>query len=219
MSDTIHISVRTLVEHVYRSGSIDSRFRSQSTLLDGTRIHQMIQKTYQEPDRKEVYLRAEFQAENLTLIIDGRCDGLLFRDEEVVIDEIKSYVQSSEQIQQGGYPVHWAQAKLYGYMYAKDNDLQDISIQLTYVHVDTLEKTYFKKRYYFTELAEFLGKVIEDYSPYANLLQNHRRKRNKSCKELTFPFESYRDGQRKLAGVVYKSILDKKNLFAKAPTG
>jgi len=144
---------------------------------------------------------------------------LLFRDDEVVIDEIKSYSQPSEQIQLGGYPVHWAQAKLYAYMYAKDNDLEVISVQLTYVHVDTHEKTYFKKRYHVTELAEFLGKVIEDYSPYANLLHDHRRKRNESCKELTFPFESYREGQRKLAGVVYKSILDKKNLFAKAPTG
>ena len=38
-----------------RGGSIDSRFRSQSTLLDGTRIHQKIQKNYQATDQKEVY--------------------------------------------------------------------------------------------------------------------------------------------------------------------
>ncbi|MEH7304234.1 ATP-dependent DNA helicase [Neobacillus drentensis] len=219
MTDAISISVRTLVEHVYRSGSIDSRFRSQSTLLDGTRIHQMIQKTYQESDRKEVYLRAEVKAEDLSFIIDGRCDGLLFRDDEVVIDEIKSYSLLTEQIQQGGYPVHWAQAKLYAYMYARDNDLQEISVQLTYVHVDTLDKIYFKRNYHFTELEVFLGQIIVEYSPYANLLHEHRRNRNKSCKELAFPFDTYREGQRKLAGVVYKTIFDKKNLFAKAPTG
>lgn len=179
----------------------------------------MIQKTYQESDRKEVYLRTEMKVKDLSLIIDGRCDGLLFHDDVVVIDEIKSHSQSSEQIQHGGYPVHWAQAKLYAYMYAKDNDLEKIAVQLTYVQVDTLEKTYFKEIYYFTELEAFLGKVIEDYSPHANLLHEHRRSRNESCKELAFPFDSYREGQRKLAGVVYKSILDKKNLFAKAPTG
>ncbi len=217
--DTISISVRTLVEHVFRSGSIDSRFRSPSTMLDGTRIHQMIQKTYGESDQKEVYLRAEVKAGDLSFTVDGRCDGLLFRDEEVIIDEIKSFSHASEQIQQGGYPVHWAQAKLYAFMYAKDNDLQVITVQLTYVHVDTLEKTFFQKRYYITELEVFLENVMEDYSPYANLLSNHRKKRNESCRELTFPFETYREGQRKLAGAVYKSILDKKNLFAKAPTG
>ncbi|MEH7081865.1 ATP-dependent DNA helicase [Neobacillus drentensis] len=219
MAEAIQISVRTLVEHGYRSGSIDSRFRSSSTLHDGTRIHQMIQKTYGESDQKEVYLRAEVKAGDLSYIIDGRCDGLLFRDDGVVIDEIKSYSQTSEQIQQGGYPVHWAQAKLYAFMYAKDNNLQEINVQLTYVHVDTHEKIFFKKRYHLTELEVFLEHVMKEYSPYANLLANHRRQRNESCKELTFPFESYREGQRKLAGVVYKSIFDKKNLFAKAPTG
>ncbi|MFB5197339.1 ATP-dependent DNA helicase [Neobacillus sp. KR4-4] len=219
MSDTISISVRTLVEHVFRSGSIDSRFRSPSTMLDGTRIHQMIQKTYGESDQKEVYLRTEVKAGELSFTIDGRCDGLLFRDEEVIIDEIKSFSHASEQIQQGGYPVHWAQAKLYALMYAKDNDLQKITVQLTYVHVDTLEKIFFQKRYNITELEVFLENVMEDYSPYANLLSSHRKKRNESCKELTFPFETYREGQRKLAGAVYKSIFDKKNLFAKAPTG
>ncbi|MEH7075703.1 ATP-dependent DNA helicase [Neobacillus drentensis] len=219
MSGTIHISVRSLVEHVYRSGSIDSRFRSQATMHDGTRIHQMIQKTYQETDRKEVYLRAEIKAEDLSFIIDGRCDGLLFREDEVVIDEIKSYSRSSEHIQQGGYPVHWAQANLYAYMYAKDNNLHKITVQLTYVQVETLEKTFFRRRYSITELDSFLGKVIKDYSPYANLLHELRKKRNESCKEVAFPFETYREGQRKLAGAVYKSIYDKKNLFVKAPTG
>jgi Rad3-related DNA helicase len=219
VSDAIHISVRILVEHVYSSGSIDSRFRSQSTLLDGTRIHQKIQKTYQDSDQKEVYLRAEVASDDLSFIIDGRCDGLLFRGDEVIIDEIKSFSQTSEQIQQGGYPVHWAQAKMYAYMYAKDKDLQEIYVQLTYVQVETLEKTYYKRKYLFRELEAFVVKVTADYAPYAKLLHKHREKRNESCKELTFPFDTYREGQRKLAGVVYKSILDEKNLFAKAPTG
>jgi DNA excision repair protein ERCC-2 len=219
MSEAIQISVRALVEHVFRSGSIDSRFRSPSTLLDGTRIHQMIQKTYQDSDQKEVYLRTEIPFDDFSFIIDGRCDGLLFREDEVIIDEIKSFSQPSEQLEQGGYPVHWAQAKMYAYMYAMDNDLQEIFVQLTYVHVETLSKTYFKKKYQFSELVTFVGKVIEEYVPYAKLLHEHRKKRNESCKELAFPFDSYREGQRKLAGVVYKTILDEKNLFAKAPTG
>ena len=54
MESDIQISVRTLVEYVFKSGSIDARFRSQTALLDGTRIHQKIQKTYQEGDQKEV---------------------------------------------------------------------------------------------------------------------------------------------------------------------
>jgi Rad3-related DNA helicase len=219
MSDEIPISVRALVEYVFRSGSIDSRFRSQSTLIDGTRIHQKIQKTYQKDDQKEVYLRAEISNDDLTFLIDGRCDGLLFRDGGVMVDEIKSFSQPLEQIEGEGYPVHWAQAKLYAYMYAKDNALTEILVQLTYVHVETEAKKYYQKNYTLSELQTFVVKVIEGYTPYAKLQHEHRIKRNESCKELAFPFETYRDGQRKLAGAVYKTIVDKKNLFTKAPTG
>ena len=78
MSNDVHISVRTLVEYVFQSGSIDSRFRSQSTLLDGTRIHQKIQKTYQDTDQKEVYLRTEIPFQDLSFVIDGDVMGFCF---------------------------------------------------------------------------------------------------------------------------------------------
>ncbi len=58
---------------------------------------------------------------DLPIIIDGRCDGLLFRDDGVTIDEIKSSVQPLERLEGEGYPVHWAQAKMYAYIYAKDH--------------------------------------------------------------------------------------------------
>src|SRR3954464_11618092 len=133
LSNTIQIAVRTLVEHVFSSGSIDSGFRSQSTLLDGTRIHQKIQKTYQESDQKEVYLRTDHAFNDLIFTIDGRCDGLLFREGEVTIDEIKSTSLPLEQLEGDGRLVHWAQAKMYAYIYAKDHQLQGIFVQLTYV--------------------------------------------------------------------------------------
>src|SRR3954453_925758 len=102
MSNEVQISVRTLVEYVFQGGSIDSRFRSQSTLLDGTRIHQKIQKTYQESDQKEVYLRTDHAFNYLIFTIDGRCDGLLFREGEVTIDEKKSTPLPLEQLEGDG---------------------------------------------------------------------------------------------------------------------
>lgn len=219
MTNDVHISVRTLVEHVFSSGSIDARFHSQTTLIDGTRAHQKIQKTYQEGDQKEVYVKAEIPFEDLIFIIDGRCDGLLFRDDKVTLDEIKSFSLPLDRLEGEGYPVHWAQAKMYAYMYSRDHEQQEIAVQLTYVHVVTEEKRYFKKILSFSELELFVFEVINAYAPYATQQHEHRNKRNQSCKELPFPFESYRAGQRKLAGVVYKAISDEKSLFVKAPTG
>ncbi|MDR7078249.1 Rad3-related DNA helicase [Neobacillus niacini] len=219
MSNTIQIAVRTLVEHVFSSGSIDSRFRSQSTLLDGTRIHQKIQKTYQESDQKEVYLRTDHAFKDLIFTIDGRCDGLLFREGEVTIDEIKSTSLPLDQLEGDGRLVHWAQAKMYAYIYAKDQQLQEIFVQLTYVQVESDEKKYIKKSFTLGELEVFVNEVVENYYPYAKLLYDHRKERNESSKHLVFPFDSYRAGQRKLAGAVYKTISEEKSLFVKAPTG
>ncbi|MDN3016291.1 ATP-dependent DNA helicase [Paenibacillus sp. BSR1-1] len=219
MKKDVQISVRTLVEYVYRSGSIDSRFRSQATLLDGTRIHQKIQKNYQEGDQKEVYLRIEIPFEDISFIIDGRCDGLLFKEGEVTIDEIKSFSQPLHLLEGEGYPVHWAQAKMYAFIYSRDNQLREINVQLTYVHVESEEKKYIKKTFTIEELERFAFDCLKGYAAYAKLQLQHREKRNVSCKELSFPFPTYREGQRKLAGAVYKTISEGKNLFAKAPTG
>ncbi len=218
MSNDIRLSVRNLVEYVYRSGSIDSRFRSPSTLLDGTRIHQKIQKTYQETDQKEVYLRTEIPYRHLSFVIDGRCDGLLFQDDIVIVDEIKSFSQTLDK-QGDGYPVHWAQAKMYAYIYSKDHEFMDMTVRLTYVHVESDEKIYYEKKFSFSELESFAFEMIEGYAPYAMNKHEHLIKRNERIKALPFPFESYRAGQRKLAGALYKSILDEKSLFVEAPTG
>jgi Rad3-related DNA helicase len=207
------------VEYVYREGSIDSRFLSSTTLLDGTRIHQKIQKTYQDTDLREVYLRTKLPFQNLTFIIDGRCDGLLFHNDEVTIDEIKSISQPLEQMMEEGYPVHWAQAKMYAFMYSMDHELAEIIVQLTYVHVQSEEKQIYKKKFTFLELEYFAMKIVEGYAPYALHMQRHRCNRNESIKGLSFPFENYRVGQRKLAGAVYKTVSEEKSLFAMAPTG
>lgn len=52
MSLEVPISVRTLVEYVFNTGSIDARFRSQTSLLDGTRIHQKSRKRIKKMTKK-----------------------------------------------------------------------------------------------------------------------------------------------------------------------
>ena len=59
MQTEIKLSVRSLVEYVFRSGSIDTRFRTTTTMTEGTKAHKAIQGTYEETDQKEVYLKTE----------------------------------------------------------------------------------------------------------------------------------------------------------------
>ncbi|UUZ94133.1 hypothetical protein LJK87_05790 [Paenibacillus sp. P25] len=220
MDETIKLSVRALVEYVYRSGSIESGFHAATTLTDGTEAHQKLQKEYKPSDQKEVYLQTELLVDDLLFIIEGRCDGLLLTEEgEPLIDEIKSTSRDVSLISEDRHPVHWAQAKCYAYMYAMAHGIPRIHVQLTYVEVDSGKLRRFRRAETAEELQHFMTDLVRRYAPFAALKLQLARRRNESIKRLPFPFETYRAGQRKLAGAVYKTIADGKSLFAKAPTG
>ncbi|HEY4390207.1 MAG TPA: ATP-dependent DNA helicase, partial [Paenibacillus sp.] len=220
MKDQVKIAVRPLVEYVFRSGSLDSGFRTGTALTEGTKAHQQVQRSYGEADQKEVYLAAEIPYEDLLFVIEGRCDGLLVLENgSVMIDEIKSSSGEIPATMDETYPVHWAQANCYAYMYAREHRAQRMKIQLTYVQIITGEQRRFQQEADFAELEAFVNEIVEQYAPYAQMLRDHQIARDKSISELEFPFTSYRVGQRKLVGAVYKVIGEGVHLFAKAPTG
>lgn len=216
----IHISVRSLVEYVYRSGSIDSGLKTATSMHEGTRLHQKIQNEYKDQDQKEVYLKTDIEFDGITYTVDGRCDGILTDGQTIIIDEIKSTSRDIREIDHHHSPVHWAQVKFYAFMYLLQQDKEDeIIIQLTYIQKQTKEEKRFKENVTRNELHPYVEGIIQAYSPYAKMMIEHKRKRNESIRDLLFPFPEFRQGQRKLAGAVYKTIQDKKNLFANAPTG
>ncbi|MGG1616188.1 ATP-dependent DNA helicase [Paenibacillus sp. NRS-1781] len=219
MKEPINISVRPLVEYMHRSGSIHGGFHSNSSMLEGTRVHQLIQKSYKEHDRKEVHLRTEIPYEGALFIVEGRCDGLIELDGIWTVDEIKSISIPLEDIPGDGQPVHWAQAFLYAYMIAREEQRNSMQAQLTYVQAHSGEIRRFRRVLSFAELETFALRMVEGYAPYAFLLRAHAEKRDASIATLAFPFATYRSGQRPLAGSVYKTIAEGVNLFAKAPTG
>ena len=90
----IRISVRNLVEFVLRSGDIDNRCSGNAqkdAMLAGGRIHRKIQKRMGSGYRAEVPLKHEVQDEEqeITLLVEGRADGIFTENGIPVIDEIK----------------------------------------------------------------------------------------------------------------------------------
>ncbi|KAF9138285.1 hypothetical protein BGX30_009305 [Mortierella sp. GBA39] len=215
----VRISVRPLVEYAFSSGDIDSGFRSATAMVEGTRIHQQVQKTYGEGDQKEVFLKREIPFGDLTYVIEGRCDGLIQTDDGWMIDEIKSTAASLDAMEGDGKPVHWAQAQVYAYIYAMDHGLDRMTVQLTYVETHTGTEHRFRRVLTLAELEAFVMGVLEIYTPYAALRLKNAHLRDESIRALPFPFDTYREGQRKLAGAVYQAVKEKRKLFAKAPTG
>lgn len=100
----IKISVRNLVEFVLRAGDLDTRFMGSNRAVEGTKAHQKIQKENRE--KYSVFLGEEYLSEvslkhsvsynEGNIIIDGRADGILIKNKEVTIDEIKTVTKELE---------------------------------------------------------------------------------------------------------------------------
>ena len=221
---TVRVSVRNLVEFILRGGDIDNRTSGtmeKEAMLMGGRLHRKIQRSMGSDYHAEVSLKTRIPCSGFQLQVEGRADGIIIHEEEgapsVTIDEIKGVLRDLEHISEP-VDVHLAQAKCYAYIYADQNDLKRIGVQMTYCNLDTEEIKRFHKEYTVDELTEWFTELIRQYEKWAEFQIEWERKRNASIKQTKFPF-AYRPGQRDVAAAVYRTILRKKKLFIQAPTG
>lgn len=218
------ISVRELVEFVYRSGDLDLRFQGKSKMADGIKIHQKIQKSQGSAYEAEVTLQKTVSitredARCVALTISGRADGILKMEHGYLIDEIKGTSQSLEHIEALTYPVHWAQAKIYGAIFCEQNHLDCIEIQLTYAHFESSEIKRLRETFSAEALMEFLEDTVSRYEKWLLFKSDWAELRKSSLDALAFPFDAYRSGQRQLAVNVYNTIKEGGVLYSEAPTG
>ena len=215
----IKISVRNFVEFMLRSGDIDNRkhVSSENAMIEGGRIHRMIQRRMGSEYEAEVFLKYEEETPKYKLIIDGRADGIITTSTQITIDEIKGTYRELERIKKPE-PVHLAQAKVYAYIYGKRNGLQTICVRMTYCNMDTEELKYFTEEYTLGELKEWFEELVAGYKKWAEFQIDWRQKRQDSIKKVCFPY-MYRKGQKELAAGVYRTIYHGRKLFLEAPTG
>lgn len=213
------ISVRGLVEFIFRSGDIASGEGSFSkdAMAEGSRIHRKIQGKMGLNYDAEVSMKYDVVKPDYVLTIEGRADGVITEKDGVTIDEIKGVYKKLEYMEEPIF-VHKAQAMCYAYIYAMQNDLDNISVQMTYCNLDTEEIKRFKDSFTFDELQMWFHNVVEEYCKWAQFEVDNRTIRNESIEDIEFPYP-YRAGQRDMAGSVYLSIKRRQNLFVQAPTG
>ncbi len=216
--DKIKLSVRELVEFVYKSGDISVKSLSSDRAMEGIKAHKILQSQMGDNYHKEFYLKNEFELNNILFVIEGRADGII-RDSEVTIDEIKSTYMPLDLIDDGYNLAHDAQAKCYGYMYGLLNNSDKLNVQLRYYNLDTKETKIITNSYTIEELKDFFYKLLDTYIDWAETIIKLRKQRDKTIKELIFPFDNYRKGQRDFCLAVYQTIKSGKKLFAQAPTG
>lgn len=216
----LHISVRNLVEFIFREGDIDnrsSRAMSADAMMEGTRIHRKIQGSMGKEYQAEAPLSLVVEGDLYELTVEGRADGIFTEDGKCFVDEIKGMYRKVELFEKPVF-VHRAQAMCYAYIFALQNNMETIGIQMTYCNLETEQTKYFREEFSFEEIKKWFDDLMEEYGKWATFQCEMKNQRQASIKELDFPYE-YRPGQKKLVSDVYRTIIRQKLLFMQAPTG
>lgn len=219
MQKVIRLSVRRLVEFLLRTGDIDNRFLSNRRALEGIRLHQKIQNQYPTSFQKEVFLRGEKEKNGFAILLEGRADGLYEGEDEILIDEIKSTLYSETELKKKPNPLHWAQLKCYGWILCKEKELDSIELRLTYIHVESESVFYVQESFSSSVLNDFVQSLIDKYWKIQEKINIFTENKKQSIHSLSFPYPSFRKGQRQLAVATYNMIQKKGTLLAQAPTG
>lgn len=242
----IKISVRSLVEFIFRSGDISdssSGTLSREAMNAGSRIHRKLQKRAGSHYNSEVPLRYTEELGGHLITVEGRADGIIdrcggeqeesgdiddgfdmaegyavdFHDSDVLIDEIKGIYRNLDDME-SPQRVHVAQAMCYAYIYSKENNYSWIDVRISYVNLDSEKEKFFRRRYSFGYLEKWFRSMMAELCKWIDLVEKHQLMRNQSISDMEFPFE-YRKGQKEMALYVYRAIEQEKHLYVQAPTG
>ena len=216
----IVLSVHGLVDFLLRSGNIDNRIFNNASMAEGSRIHLRYQQIQNNNYLSEQELSCEVIVDDFKFILSGRADGIIIGKKNPIIDEIKSAVIELEKFYEENKDWHLGQAKVYAYMYAKENSLETMGVRLTYIsQKDDEDKLIMNFTYSFEGLEEYVNNLCVDYLSFYGMIDTHKNQVKISSDALEFPYGNYRTGQRELAKYVYGTILNEDTLFIEAPTG
>ncbi|MFW5813705.1 MAG: ATP-dependent DNA helicase [Fibrobacterota bacterium] len=226
-TDCIHISVLKLVAITCASGDLSSNhFSPPDRTSRAIKAHQKVQKSYGDDYQAEVTVSVTVEEDAavsgrtpLKLRVGGRIDGVINSQTPPVIEEIKTVLTDLDSLSESDNPMYWAQARCYAFMYAQENDLDQITLRITYVQLDTFETKSFETTESRTDLQLFFTEAAERYFRLARMSEEWKVKRNGSIAELSFPFGTFRPRQREFAGAVYRAVKNGEHVFAQAPTG
>ncbi|NNF98677.1 MAG: DEAD/DEAH box helicase [Desulfobacteraceae bacterium] len=219
MTYSLKIAVRTLVEHVFRSGNLNLDFVGSINSARGILGHKTVQNNRPEHYTPEVTVSHEVDTGNFRLVINGRIDGVFNEPDDVVIEEIKTTTHDLDSFDRVENPVHWGQLKIYAFIYAHRQQLNHITGQLLYYNIETQKSAAIRKSYTLDELEAFFNDTINRYLQWAETVHSWHGKRDTAIERLGFPFPNYRPGQRHMAVAVFRAVRDGGQLLVQAATG
>lgn len=228
---SISVSVTSLARFVSRTGNLSSSGSFESVSgIEGTMLHKRIfadlRKQYGEDFETEHTLSHIYSHDDgtstINLEIRGRADILFPSDQEGLphIIEIKSFNSGKTQYNRLVHSDHEAQLKIYAALFFLDNpDLNEMNITLRYVNITSLEAVENTEKITRADALTIYEDHAVAYIDFTRKLLQYDENLYKSVREMSFPYEHIRNGQKELMKSVLQSLSCDEILFALAPTG
>lgn len=207
------IAVRALCEFTAREGDLDLRFTPAPSAQEGIAGHQTVVARRGPHYLSELPLAGRYRE----LLVTGRADG--YDPQLNLLEEIKTHRGKVERIADNQRQLHWAQARVYGWLLCAERDLPSIDLAVVYYNVLTQKETACRKAFTAGELHDFFVQQCQRFLAWAQQETAHRQARDACLDRLQFPWPHFRTGQRQLATAVYRAARDGQTLMAQATTG
>ncbi|KJH77731.1 ATP-dependent DNA helicase [Pseudomonas sp. ES3-33] len=207
------IAVRALCEFTAKVGDLDLRFTPSPTALEGIVGHRTVASRRSGDYQSEVALEGHYR----TLRVKGRADG--YDPVQNCLEEVKTYRGDLSRQPANHRQLHWAQAKIYGWLMCQKAGLEQINLALVYFDIVSEKETCLVEAFSAAQLEQFFEHHCQLFLHWAQQEVAHREARNLAAQALTFPHASFRPGQRHLAVSVFKAVSTGRCLMAQAPTG
>jgi DNA excision repair protein ERCC-2 len=191
------IAVRALCEFTAKTGDLDLRFTPSPSAQEGIAGHGIVTSRRSKKYQTEMALSGEFEE----LTVRGRADG--FDPVANQLEEIKTYRGQLEAIPPHHGLLHWAQAKIYGYLLCAKLGLPGLTVAVIYFNVDSEKETAFPEYHSTEQLRQFFDCQCSLFLAWARQELSHRSARDTVLEALRFPHAEFRAGQHDLAKAVY----------------
>lgn len=207
------VSIRSLCEFAARTGDIDLRYTPAPTAAEGIEGHKRLQSKRPKSYSAEYPVAIELNG----IRFKGRADGFDISAKRV--EEIKTHRGDLERQSAGQRALHWAQLRAYAAIICQQQQWQSINIRLSYLEISTDEVTELDAQVDADELMRDLETLTRRYALWRERIDAARIERDRALTALSFPYSSFRKGQRDLAESVYKAARTSRQMLLEAPTG
>lgn len=216
------LSITGLAHFCCRWGDLAYGQERTPTAQQGMEGHQRLQAQRPLLYQREVSIKTSVEARHCSWVLAGRLDGLqpdYQQQNNTLLEEIKTTYYTDATLPRPQYDVHLAQARLYGALLCQQQNLNTLTLRLTYLNLE--DNTTFQREQDVsaTELTGFLQDCLQQYSDWLDQYCQYLDQRDQSLQTEPFPFADYRSGQRALSITVYRNIRDQQNGIYHAPTG